>query len=428
MPIPPKIEATPEQQFVLAVLARPGSSADTTDTLSWDQINWDKFLTETTSNLFPVLHFECQRRGLDQRIPARVWARLEAGRHATRLRHLRWQSAIKAITGALASFDVPCLLLKGADLKYRLYSEPSARPMADLDLLIPPTKFEAATKALHTQGYRPRFAPHEETPISSRPAPWEEVIFFKQVGTEKLMVELKSRPESTPLDLTVEWEELWERSEPSVLPLPANVRVLHPHDLIAQLSLHLVYHHSCERGLLWLLDIRLAIEHWHGEIDWLALKRVWAEDGSQQSVNLALYLAREWLGAPTPDEVLIPLPAPDLGALTQLAWQQMFSAQIPRQPPPSITRIFATGNARLIGHYCVERLRLWGSRDWSEKSGVHIQWWSVPGLMLKRAWRDLKTYRAAWREGGMSPGVIRQALNIQQRSEHLKRLLEPADK
>lgn len=49
---------------------------------------------------------------------------------------------------------IPYIILKGMDLAYRTYPNPLQRPCTDVDLLVPPTRFERAMNALLSSGYQ----------------------------------------------------------------------------------------------------------------------------------------------------------------------------------------------------------------------------------------------------------------------------------
>ncbi len=53
----------------------------------------------------------------------------------------------------LAAAGVEVILLKGADIRHRLYEDPACRPMSDVDVLISPADLERARTALEQQGY-----------------------------------------------------------------------------------------------------------------------------------------------------------------------------------------------------------------------------------------------------------------------------------
>jgi len=53
----------------------------------------------------------------------------------------------------LAAAGVEVILLKGADIRHRLYNDPASRPMNDLDVLIAPGALATAHAALEARGY-----------------------------------------------------------------------------------------------------------------------------------------------------------------------------------------------------------------------------------------------------------------------------------
>ena len=53
----------------------------------------------------------------------------------------------------LSKAGVEVILLKGADIRHRLYEDPATRPMGDVDVLISPADLDKARTALEQQGY-----------------------------------------------------------------------------------------------------------------------------------------------------------------------------------------------------------------------------------------------------------------------------------
>ena len=62
--------------------------------------------------------------------------------------------ALRRLALALHEMNVPRLLLKGSALGQRYYPNPSLRPMADCDLLIPNASHAAALQRLFSSGWR----------------------------------------------------------------------------------------------------------------------------------------------------------------------------------------------------------------------------------------------------------------------------------
>lgn len=75
----------------------------------------------------------------------------------------RMQTELAQILAAFAAQNVPLMPLKGAILAARVYPDPGLRPMADLDVLVHPVNFEAATRLLIQLGYAKTTAHRKHT-------------------------------------------------------------------------------------------------------------------------------------------------------------------------------------------------------------------------------------------------------------------------
>ena len=429
-----------EQTAVLALLASPGSAADKIDTVDWPAVNWNYIFTSIDTNVFPYLHFACESRGIESLVPIPAWEKLTAARQATRLQHLRWTSEIKQIAREFNEMGIPCLLLKGADLKFRLYSDPSTRPIRDLDMLIEPRHFPRAQHALRKVGYQPLIDPLAKTPgpsvlenqiesensnqtvRASKPKfiPFQAVKFVKQIGKWSLGIDLKCEAEPTPSGIVPDWESRWKRSLPNQLVPEASIRVLHPSDLLAQLSIHLIYHHGCISGLLWLLDIRLLLERWHDEIDWGQFEKQSKSAGSASAIALALHLSSRLLGARRVGNAFANVGGKDeMDKMFDLVWQQMFFANLKARPPYP----FSGSDPRKVLSVAIARVRNWTSREWTGATGNKLGWNQVPGLLFDRLKYDLKVYRTAWAKGSMTREVIAEYKLMDQRTARLRDFL-----
>ena len=84
--------------------------------------------------------------------------------HANGARMERLLGHARAITSSLASADIEATLLKGAHTAISCFPAASCRPMADIDILVPPSNAAAAAAVLRANGYREAaHAPLEST-------------------------------------------------------------------------------------------------------------------------------------------------------------------------------------------------------------------------------------------------------------------------
>jgi uncharacterized protein YjbI with pentapeptide repeats len=107
--------------------------------------------------------------------------------------------------------------------------------------------------------------------------------------------------------------------------------------------------------------------------------------------------------------------------MSQLAWQQLFTASMKRRSP----LLKDMQNTNLTGKFSIiqKRLASWASKDWMESMGVTYAWWQVPSLMIRRASRDLKTYRANRQHGDFTQADLDQHKLLEAGALELKTLL-----
>lgn len=86
-------------------------------------------------------------------VPAEVRGALSEEYQDTFYTELMLEAALNRLSGAFTNRSIPVLLLKGAALARFYYEDPSTRPMADLDLLVPRLQLEAAACCMETAGF-----------------------------------------------------------------------------------------------------------------------------------------------------------------------------------------------------------------------------------------------------------------------------------
>ena len=79
------------------------------------------------------------------------------------------------LVGVLAAAGVEGILLKGGDIRHRLYDDPVCRPMGDVDILICKRDLDKVRAALAACGYRLVAGDHERGPDFNRRFAWEEL-------------------------------------------------------------------------------------------------------------------------------------------------------------------------------------------------------------------------------------------------------------
>jgi hypothetical protein len=148
---------------------------------------------------------------------------------------LRQEHDALLVLQALSAAGVEVLLLKGADLRLRLYDDPAVRPMADLDLLIPKAALAKARSVLDRLGYglssdslnpRPGFREH-----------FRAGLHFKKPDRTSLMVDLHWHIEAVANFYRLPYESLRRQAIPwDYQGVP--VKLLSPEHLLIHLCLH----------------------------------------------------------------------------------------------------------------------------------------------------------------------------------------------
>ncbi|MBM4301210.1 MAG: nucleotidyltransferase family protein [Deltaproteobacteria bacterium] len=127
--------------------------------------------------LQPLIFREVARRGLEKELPPAVFAEIRKAYLLAFQKAAGQEAEIPPVLKALGRAGIEAIILKGADVRRRLYSDPAVRPMADLDLLIPRARLREAGEILVQMGYlplpepRPGFVERFENEITFRPMP-----------------------------------------------------------------------------------------------------------------------------------------------------------------------------------------------------------------------------------------------------------------
>jgi hypothetical protein len=103
--------------------------------------------------LTPLIYQKIAEQGLMGDVPQSVLARLRHDYGVALQAVLLLEPLMVQALRALIDGGVSPILLKGADVRLRLYGNPVARPMSDLDLLISPEALSQAQEILDGLGY-----------------------------------------------------------------------------------------------------------------------------------------------------------------------------------------------------------------------------------------------------------------------------------
>ena len=254
-----------ERQLLLALVTHWLRSPETQpeEALGDGRCDWRVLCEEAeVQGVAPLVY--CVLRTRPRDCPPAVWERLAASHDRTAGRNaLALLQLDRVLTALMGEGAGPVMLLKGISLAHRHYPSLALRPMADLDILVPPARQDQVATAVQALGYRP-------VPVLA-PTLWHasllsEVAHHVQYAPPPdeaaLPLEIHSAPPSYP---GVEWPGLWETAQ-AVAALGDGALVPSSVDEPAILLLHLVRHHrstSLPGRLIWWLDLALVLQGAH---------------------------------------------------------------------------------------------------------------------------------------------------------------------
>jgi hypothetical protein len=210
--------------------------------------------------LTPLLYREVMRQGLKKHLDPSLLEYLRDDYIMALKATASEDQEVFRVIQALNQARVETILLKGADLRMRLYGESAVRPMADLDLLISPGQVPQVTSILEDLGLALQ-------PQCSDPRPGFRRLFrnelhFNPPPGSSLLVDLHWHLSGVDNFYTLPFQRLEHMAIPwSYLGQP--VKVLCPEHALINLALHAF---SELHGVMQIIDLCLALHtlplHW----------------------------------------------------------------------------------------------------------------------------------------------------------------------
>lgn len=251
--------------------------------------------------LAPTLWAALSEKSLTSAVPASSAGRLRRAHALNGIRNERIRAELEAILRALNAVGIVPVLLKGAvDLYVSRYSDPAARVLRDLDLLVLKPDHERAIAALAHLKYQ----------VKERAAGW--LTYSNDLIRKGALM---------PVDL--QWfisgqrdllspEDAWGDSSIHRIG-DVEFRTLSPeHQIIHNLLHSELQDRGSDVGFVWLrqlLDFAALCRLHQRSIDWEKVRESFARHGLERVLVGRLYMANRLLGLPMP-----PVVRPTLGA------------------------------------------------------------------------------------------------------------------
>lgn len=220
---------------------------------------WDDLLTACPKllgelreeRLTPLIYMQLLQRNQHQKLPPAFLRELSQDYASALKTAAHQEQAAGQIIKSFHQAGIDCLLLKGADLRIRLYGDASLRPMSDLDLLTSSGDISSVRSLLEYLGFSLEPLCADKRP-GFRQAFTNELEFLPP-SADSLMVDVHWEVTGPAQFYRLSFAALWNKSV--LLDFQGSpVRVLSPEHALIHLCLH-----TREDSLIRLIDLALAL-------------------------------------------------------------------------------------------------------------------------------------------------------------------------
>ncbi|MGH2632815.1 MAG: nucleotidyltransferase domain-containing protein [Tepidiformaceae bacterium] len=281
---------TPRQSLLLRAALLPEEPAaaawqEWRDTGALDDVDSGSF------RLLPLLYRNLARHQIDEPQLPRLRGVYRQAWYRNQLAMERAQEAVRVLAGE----GIPVMILKGAALIDGVYGELGARPMNDVDLMVPRGSAKKALRLLTEAGWS---CPTH--PDGDFQRPMRIVHGLPLLGPNGLAIDLHWRL----LDESPAGQDaaFWDAAEAFQFD-GQQVTRLCPADQLLHLSVHGIRWDPIP-PIRWAADLYLLIERRGPDIDWERLVAQATDRGLTLELLAALAYVKQSLGAEVPGEVL----------------------------------------------------------------------------------------------------------------------------
>jgi hypothetical protein len=227
-------------------------------------------------------------------VPAAWRDRALRKRHVTLRANGHLAAALGDVLDAFEAAGVEAIPVKGLVIAETLYGDIAARPCADLDVLVPPGRLDAAREALRAIGFGQRAKPGYKALVH----PFHDPAWARGTGVDQVRLELHWALWADS-ERRLGTAGLWDRAVATTV-AGHSVRTLSIEDTLLHLAIHRT--RSALR-LRWVVDVAELLRRHGATLDWGAFLDRANRAGARTASWVVLSLARDLLDAPLPDDV-----------------------------------------------------------------------------------------------------------------------------
>jgi len=265
------------------------------DGVSWDDLIW---LAEF-HGVWPMVYENLTKICRDT-LPDAVDDRLRRRTHATATHGVFLTKELGRLLTLFEARGLPALSFKGPVLAQIAYGDIKRRPCLDLDILVPRTQYQEATRLLIEDGYIPHEKVAKLSGIQEQMYLWLARQYPFRRGASVFNIDLHIDIMPPLYGYDVGFETLWQRAELFRVG-GETVRSFEVEDHLQILC----YHGAKNRweALKYVCDVAELIQSFPG-LDWSRLAERARRTKGERILYLGLYLAHTLLDAAVPSDVL----------------------------------------------------------------------------------------------------------------------------
>ncbi|HEX3010341.1 MAG TPA: nucleotidyltransferase family protein [Bacteroidales bacterium] len=214
---------------------------------------------------------------------------------AETLRLMKKEAVFRKVIPLLEQHQVAVIAIKGFSISTVVYANPYLRPMADIDLLVPPASFQKAGQVLTEAGATLKKA---SGPESSGDIGYDCTYVY---AGEK--IELHHHLMNPSFRNSVSRETIFENITVGDI-FGMQCRVLNPEMQLFYMLHHLSRHMDYKLArMIWLIDIHYFLKAFSGKLDWQKIRSFVSECGGDMDIYKGLYLCRELFNDDFPEGI-----------------------------------------------------------------------------------------------------------------------------
>jgi len=241
-------------------------------------VDWARFAARARSQRVEgAIWWGLAQRGAADLLPPQIAETFQSVYYAQTGRFVFLVNETQSLVEALYARNVPAICLKGIALAPENYPTPGARPMSDIDVLVPEDEAHVAEDILHACGYRP--APE------IMPEDWEKEIHHHATPFVRGEIEFEIHRNLVTLSHPVagQIQTFWQRARSLSAVSPHALRLCRS-DMLFHLCLHCGFRWTGAQ-LLNLLDLHILLQTEGDGLNWHAFVR----HGQRRDVARQMY-------------------------------------------------------------------------------------------------------------------------------------------